>query len=265
MPPSNLSAAGIAGAAVDIRTPDGIMDSYVAHPGGGSHALVLLLMDIWGLREALYAAARRLAGRGYYCIVPNLFYREGKVRYARHDANGKMVPLDHYSPDEQHKIRSSGWALNRAGTRSDLAAILDFCRGQPVDDGPAGTVGFCLGGRIAFYAGQELPGRFCANASLHGTLLVTDAPDSPHRLVDRMRGEVYCGYGASDSFGAPAIRDTLARAFAGNRNVAYRSNLHPGADHGYALADRDVYDAAAVETDWREILAMFERQLARSA
>ena len=61
------------------------------------------------------------------------------------------------------------------------------------------------------------------------------------------------------------IRETtIDQAFAGRSDVAYRFNLHAGAHHGYALPDRDVYDRAAVETDWQEIFAMFDRQLTPS-
>jgi carboxymethylenebutenolidase len=41
--------------------------------------------------------------------------------------------------------------------------------------------------------------------------------------------------------------------------------VHAQAGHGYALPDRDVYDHDAIEQDWLEIFAMFERQLRRSA
>ena len=37
--------------------------------------------------------------------------------------------------------------------------------------------------------------------------------------------------------------------------------LHKGADHGYALPDRDVFDKAAANRDWELIFAMFRRQL----
>ncbi|MBI2713180.1 MAG: dienelactone hydrolase family protein [Rhizobiales bacterium] len=253
------------GKAVDIPTPDGTMDGYAAHPAGGAKfALVVLFMDVWGLREELYAIARRVAAQGYYCVVPNLFYREGKIRYERRNAAGKMVSFDALPAALQNEISSHARALNRQTARTDIAAILDFCRTEPVDAGAAGSVGFCMGGRIALHAGQEFPQRFCANASLHGTWLVTDAPDSPHRLAHRMRGEVYCGYGAHDRFGGPEVVSALARAFASCADVSYRFNLHAGANHGYALPDRDVHDRAAVEADWREIFAMFGRQLTHS-
>ena len=254
------------GKVVDIPTPDGTMDGYAAHPdGAGRFALVVLFMDIWGLREELFALARRVAGHGYYCVVPNLFYRDGKIRYERRNAAGKMMSFDAVPVALQEEMRGHAQALGRQTARTDIAAILDFCRREPVDEGPAGSIGFCMGGRVAFHAAQEFPDRFRATASLHGTLLVTDAADSPHRLAHRMHGEVYCGYGERDRFAAPETRAALAQAFAGRDGIGYRSNLHPGANHGYALPDRDFYDHAAVEIDWRDIFAMFERQLARSA
>lgn len=252
--------------AIDIATPDGTMDGYAAHPaGGGAFPLVALFMDVWGLREELFAIARRVAARGYYCVVPNLFYREGKIRYALRNAAGQMVSFEALPAAKQQEMQGHSAKVDRPRMRVDIAGILDFCRNEPVDPGPAGSLGFCLGGRAAFYAGQEFPERFLANASLHGTWLVTDKPDSPHRLVHRMRGEVYCGYGEKDRFGAPDMLAALAAGFAGNAGVAYRFNLHAGVKHGYGLPDRDVYAHDAVETDWREIFAMFDRQIKTSA
>lgn len=254
------------GKAIDIPTPDGIMDGYAAHPAGaGPFPLVALFMDIWGLREELFRIARRIAAHGYYCVAPNLFYRDGKIRYERRNAAGKMVSFDTLPVALQEEMRGHATVLSRKTAATDIAAILDFCRDRAVSRTAAGSVGFCLGGRLAFHAAQEFPERFLANACLHGTRLVSDAADSPHRLANVMRGEMYCGFGEHDPFAPPETRAALARAFAGCADVTYRSNVHAGANHGYSLPDRDVYDRAAAETDWREIFAMFERQLTRSA
>ena len=250
------------GKAVDIQTADGIMDGYAAYPAGdGRFPLVVMFMDIWGLRDELFALARQVASHGYYCIVPNLFYRKGKISFVRRNADGKMVSFDAVPPDVQAEMQKLGRGIDRAMVRTDVGAILDFCRHEPVAPGPAGTVGFCLGGRIAFLAGQEFPDRFRATASLHGVFLVTDAPDSPHRLTARMHGEVYCGHAEHDKFSAPELLAALEQSFQGRADLTYRHNLHIGADHGYSLPDRDVHDAAAAAADWRDIFAMFERQL----
>jgi dienelactone hydrolase len=149
------------GKAIDIRTPDGTMDGYAACPdGGGRFPLVVLFMDVWGLREELFATARRVTSHGYYCVVPNLFYRDGKVRHERRNASGKTVSFDTLPEALQAEIRGHADKLNRQTARTDIAAILDFCRAEPVADGPAGSFGFCLGGRLAFHAGQEFPQRF---------------------------------------------------------------------------------------------------------
>ena len=250
------------GKTIDISTSDGTMDGYAAHPdGGGRFALVVLFMDVWGLREELFAIARRVASHGYYCLVPNLYYRDGKIRYERRNAAGKMVSFDTLPEALQKEMHSHSAKVDRPSARTDIGAVLDFCRSEPVDPGPAGSMGFCLGGRAAFYAAQEFPERFRANASLHGTWLVSDAADSPHRLAQRMRGEIYCGYGEHDRFATPDVRAALEHALGGRADLAYRCNVHAGAGHGYALPDRDLHDRAATETDWREIFAMFERQL----
>jgi carboxymethylenebutenolidase len=245
-----------------IPTADGAMDGYAAHPdSSGPFPLVVMFMDVWGLREELFGLARDVAARGYYCLVPNLFYRVGKVRYEKRTADGKMTSVVDLPVEMREEMRLQSAKVDRPRTRIDIAAVLEFCRGEAVAPGPAGSVGFCMGGRAAFYAGEEFPERFRANASLHGTHLVTDAPDSPHLLAGRMRGEMYGGYGERDRFATPEILAAIDRAFAANPHVVYRSNLHAGADHGYALPDRDIHAAAATALDWREIFAMFGRQL----
>jgi carboxymethylenebutenolidase len=242
------------------------MDGYAAHPDGdGPFPLVLMFMDVWGLREELFALARGVADHGYYCLLANLFYREGKIRFERRNADGKMASFGTLPPALQEEMRGHSSKVDRPRMRLDIAAMLAFCRNEPVAAGPAGSVGFCLGGRAAFYAGQEFPERFVANASLHGTNLVTAAADSPHALVGRMRGEVYCGQGALDRMSTPEIVAALDRAFAANPDVVYRRHVHAGAHHGYSLPDRDIHAAEATATDWREIFAMFGRALAPSA
>ncbi len=43
--------------------------------------------------------------------------------------------------------------------------------------------------------------------------------------------------------------------------VDYRGVVHPGVDHGYALPDRDIFDARAAARDWEIMFAMFARRL----
>src|SRR5437588_484115 len=85
----------------------------------------------------------------------------------------------------------------------ERGGVLKFLGGEPVRQGPKGTIGYCLGGRLALAAAAEFPDQLRANASMHGTRLVSDKPDSPHRFVDNMRGEIYCGFAEKDDLAPP--------------------------------------------------------------
>ncbi len=238
------------------------MDAYAAYPDEtGRWPLVVVFMDIWGLREELFGIARRIAGEGYYCVVPNLFYREGKFSYAPRNPEGRTLSFDLLPDDVQRAMRGRAERLGRATLRTDAAAILAFCEGQPVREGPVGSLGYCMGGREAFFAAQEFPARFRATASLHGSRLVSEAADSPHRLIDRMRGEVYCGFAEFDRGAPPEVIARIEDGLRDNRDLQFKTQVHAGARHGYALPDRDVHDRAATEADWANIFAMYRRQL----
>jgi carboxymethylenebutenolidase len=247
----------------DIPTADGQMDSFVIHPEeGGPFPAVVILMDIWGLREELFDVARRVATVGYHCVLPNFWYRRGKVRYEFRDDKGKMLSIFNLPQAVQDEIRDNGRLVTDRMAMSDIGAVLKFLDEQPmVRKGPKGTLGYCLGGRYSLAAAAEFPDVFRASASMHGTNLVSDAPDSPHRFVDRMRGEIYCGFAERDDWAPPATVAKLAELFKDRGNVCYRHIVHAGTKHGYALPDRDIYDKAAANRDWENIFAVFRRQL----
>jgi carboxymethylenebutenolidase len=61
-----------------VHTGDGEMTTFVVRPGGdGPFPVAILYMDGVGYREQLKQNARRFAADGYYCVVPDLFYRSG--------------------------------------------------------------------------------------------------------------------------------------------------------------------------------------------
>ena len=101
-----------------------------------------------------------------------------------------------------------------------------------------------------------------ASASLHPTRLVTDDPDAPYRDAPKVRGAYYSGFGELDHYTPPEVIAEVAAAFAGQR-ADYTQLVHAGAAHGYAIADRDVYDPAAAYRDWRAAFSpLLERHLA---
>ena len=143
----------------------------------------------------------------------------------------------------------------------DTGAILDFVRrGEPVRAGGVGTIGYCMGGRHVLCVAGHFPEQAIASASLHGTSLISDAPDSPHRLVKHFRGELYCGFAEMDPY-APLSMVKELEALLRPCPVDYRYAIHEGAQHGYALPNRDIFDPQGAARDWEQIFAMFHRQI----
>ena len=104
------------------------------------------------------------------------------------------------------------------------------------------------------------PEHFKASASLHGTTLISDRPDSPHLGVAKLRGELYCGFAEFDHYAPLPMVEQLG-ALLEPCQVKYTREIHKGAEHGYALPDRDIFDKKAAERDWELIFAMFHRQI----
>ncbi|MHC2107192.1 dienelactone hydrolase family protein [Methylobacterium sp. CM6246] len=103
------------------------------------------------------------------------------------------------------------------------------------------------------------PERFAAAASFHGGNLATDAPTSPHLFAPKLKAEVYIGAAENDGSYPPAMGEWLQRSLT-EACVRYTSQTYSAA-HGWMMPDFPVYDYAAAERGWSEMLALFSRTL----
>lgn len=245
-----------------IPTPSGRMEAFMTHPRGeGPFPAVIVYMDVWGVREELRDIARRIATVGYYCMLPDLYYRQGRIRHEFRDARQRMISLELLTEAQKETVRAPMRKLTDAMVVDDTAALLDFIdRGEPVRSGAMGAIGYCMGGRHIFRVAGAFPQRFRACASMHGTRLVTDQPDSPHLSALKAEGELYGGFAERDPYASMSTVRTVAETLRDSR-VRYRYEVHAGAEHGYALPDRDIHDKRAANRDWEAIFGMFHRQL----
>src|SRR6266508_3610802 len=229
---------------VDVETPSGRMETFVTPPEqGGPFPAVIIYMDIWGVRDELFEIARRVGTVGYYCVVPDFYHRQGKVRHEFRDAQNRMISLHALDEERRQRVIAPGRQLSNQ---------------MVVDD--TGAIGYCMGGRHALCVAGHFSERVRASASLHGTSLISDAPDSPHRLAKQFRGELYCGFAEMDPYAPLSMvkeLDELLRPCP----VDYHYAIHTGAQHGYALPNRDIFDPHGAARDWEQIFAMFHRQI----
>jgi carboxymethylenebutenolidase len=150
--------------------------------------------------------------------------------------------------DNARAAQDTGALLAYLETRNDMA-------GDKV-----GTVGFCMGGGMALAAAGTYPDRVAAAISFHGGRLATDDPKSPHLLAPKIRAELYIAVADNDQSCPPEMVERLKKAL-DDADVRYRCELYRGAAHGWMKPDFPVYDEAAAERGWSEMLALYDRAL----
>jgi carboxymethylenebutenolidase len=152
-------------------------------------------------------------------------------------------------------------SLTNALVTEDTAAWLGFLEAQEkVKPGPVGCVGYCMSGRYVTTVAARFSNRFAASASLYGVGIVTDAEDSPHLLIDKIKGEIYFAFAEHDEHVPAEVVPTLHERLdkAGTR---YGIDVFPGSHHGFQFPERDVYETHAAEASWAKIIAMWDRNL----
>ena len=236
---------------IDVETLDGRMNTFVVHPEeGGPFPPVLFYMDAPGKREELHDMARRIASVGYWVALPNLYYRKTREFVMEMSDAGmkRMFAM------MQH--------LTNGMIGSDTGALLRLADADPaVRPGPAGVVGYCMSGPFAVSAAAHYPERIAAAASIYGARLVTEEPDSAHRLAAKAQGELYFACAETDRW---ATKEQIAAldAALGAAGVAYRIEWYPGAEHGFAFPERrGIYHKPSAERHWERLFALFARRL----
>ena len=237
---------------IEVPTPRGTMPVHIHRPDGGPGPVVVLYMDAPGIRPALHDHAQRLAGAGYTAVLPDLYYwfdpaeRPNPERLKTGDAEEfkRMQGLVARVPDYD--------------VLEETTLMLDALPDRPA--GPWGCVGFCMGGRLGLRAAEAFGSDLPAASLLHPTRLVTDEPDSPHLLVDRVAGGLYLGFGETDHVtpvsSIPPLREQLER-----HDIPHRIDVLSDAEHGYTMPDRPAYNRDAAERAWAGTLGLFRERL----
>ena len=240
-----------------IPTTDGQADAFAAFPDRGERRPgVLLYPDAFGVRPVLKEMAREVAEHGYFVLVPNLYYRHGPA---------PVIELpEHIGEEIRPAVIARLMPLIEAHTTErmlrDADAYLRFLTTQPqVSAGPVAVIGYCMGAALAMRTAAAHPGQVAAVAGFHPGFLVTDAPDSPHRLVPKLTAQVHLGLAEGD-MPSEAISE-LNQAFDA-AGVGYTTEIYPGTIHGFTMSDTDAFNPSALRHHWDRLLPLLGRALA---
>jgi carboxymethylenebutenolidase len=231
-------------AEVNLYCPDRLAD----YPG------VVFITDVWGVRPATIAMAKRLAEKGFAVLLPNAFHR-----YSRNRPDGFWVEDE---TDRNRALQELFAALTPDRMDSDGKAYVDFLQAQThVQGGKVGVVGHCYTGQMALRMAAVLPDRIAAAASFHGGWLATDKPDSAHLLLPQVKARLYFGHADNDQLMPKEWIDRLESALREWRG-AFESEVYKGAAHGWTVPGRDgVYNELQAERAFEKEVELFDATL----
>ncbi|RYG67689.1 hypothetical protein EON77_16240, partial [bacterium] len=135
----------------------------------------------------------------------------------------------------QHALRDA--VLDRGGAERDAQAFVAWLDGRPQVNKAkkVGTQGYCMGGPLVLRTAAAVPARIGAVGSFHGGGLVTQAPDSPHTMIPKMKAQFLIAIAQNDDKQQPDAKDVLKKAFA-DAKLAAEVEVYP-AQHGWCVPD----------------------------
>ena len=137
------------GSMVQFPTNGHTCDGYLSVPHSGSGPGLIVIQEWWGLVDHIKTLADRFAAEGFVALAPDLYHGERTT-----------------SPDQAGKLLM---ALNIAEAGKDMRGAAEYLRASgAVKPKKVGILGFCMGGQLALFAGQEYPDVIDAVVDFYG-------------------------------------------------------------------------------------------------
>lgn len=238
----------------ELRVDDSLLRLYIASPkpeakAAGRYPGIVFYSDIYQLGGAIMRLVDRLAGYGYVVAAPEIFHRLEPV--------GTVI-----EPNDLGRMRGNDAARRTAIAEydADARAVIDFLKQDAtVNPDQIGTMGFCIGGHLAFrtaFQPEVKAAACCYPTGIHSGKLGKGTADSLQR-VDEITGDVLLVFGTLDSHVPEDGRQTIATALS-KTTINHTTRLYE-AEHTFMRDDGYRYDPVAADAAWAEVTAFFEQ------
>lgn len=204
----------------------GHFDALLVRPRTEPAGCVVLIQEIFGVNAAMRALSAWVADMGFIALCPDLFWRQER-----------NVDLD---PDAGQAHWERAFALmngfDQAKGLEDLAATIAAARALPGGNGKVGTMGFCLGGRMAWRTAVGTDAE--CHVSYYGVGIEGMLEDAP-----RIKRPLLMHIAERDKFVPPEAQAAILAGVKGHGQVT--AHVYPGVDHAFARMGGHAWDARA--------------------
>jgi carboxymethylenebutenolidase len=175
---------------------------------------VVLIQEIFGVNQAMRDTASWVADMGFIAVCPDLFWRIEPG-----------IDITDKSEAEWQKAFELFNKFDQAKGIEDLKATVAAARALPGANGKVGTMGYCLGGRLAFMMAEQSDAD--VNVSYYGVGL-----DGLLGDLAKVTKPLLVHIADKDEFFPAEGRAKVAAAVKGHPRIA--CHVYPNADHAFA-------------------------------
>lgn len=220
------------------------MQVYIARGvANGPLPGIILIQEAFGVNAHIKSVAERIAAEGYVVYAPEIYH---------HTAGDHLTCA--YT-----EFQTKAWSHYQGVTRDTLDADLKgtyaaMSADPTVDSEKIGCIGFCLGGKVAFYANSILPLK--ASVSFYGGGIDSEMLDR----AEFQSGPLFLAWGGKDEHISESSRKKISGALS-RAKKPFIEIAFSDADHGFFCDERASYHADSAAMAWGLTKAFFSRYL----
>ena len=226
---------------ITINCPDGTFGAYLARPKSGKGPGILVIQEIFGVNKDMRDHCDRLAADGYFALCPDIFWRQEPG-----------IQITDQSEEEWAKAFELYKGFDVAKGVDDLKVALAHLRKVDGCTGKAGTVGFCLGGLLAYIMATDSDAD--CNVAYYGVGIEERLDDAR-----RITAPTLLHIAEEDGFVPKEAQAKIKAALKEHPHVTIHS--YPGVDHAFARNKGVNYNKKAADQAEARTAACFAANL----
>jgi carboxymethylenebutenolidase len=205
----------------------GEFSAFVYEPAARTEpaGAVVVIQEIFGVNDALRATCEEMAAQGFIAIAPDLFWRQEPG-----------VSLTDKTDEEWKKAFALMNGFDQDKGVEDLITTLAAARTLPGANGKAGTIGFCLGGRLAVMMATRSDAD--VNVSYYGVGLDGLVPE-----FENIEAPLVVHIAEQDEFSSPEVVEKVLDG--AEDNAFIDAFVYPDVQHAFARVNGVHFDARA--------------------
>jgi len=219
----------------------GEFGAYIALPDTTPAPGIVVAQEIFGVNQVMRDICDWLAGQGYVAACPDLFWR--------------IEPGIQLTDKTEAEWARAFELFNLFDVNKgieDMKKTLAQLRGHEACNGRAGTIGYCLGGKIAYLMATRSDAD--CNVSYYGVGL-----DELLGEAWQIRKPLLMHMASKDQFVPPEAQQKIKAALGDHSQISL--HVYDGQDHAFARVAGEHYDAAAATLANDRTLAFLKEHL----